>query len=177
MGHSFGTIVISGMLGGPNAGGTLPRPVDSVALVQGAVSLWCYSGAIPIGGAGAGYFSRILADHKVSGPIVTTQSTHDDAVGVLYPLASRINGSPEFANSFPKYCAIGAFGLQGIPDASRSELKMLAQSGNYTLKRGNIYNVDGSQFIAKMDGVSGAHSDIAGPEVAHLIWAAAFASV
>lgn len=177
MGHSFGTIVISGMLGGPNAGGTLPRPVDSVALVQGAVSLWCYSGAIPFGGAGAGYFNRILADHKVSGPIVTTQSTHDDAVGVLYPLASRINGSPEFANSFPKYGAIGAFGLQGIPDASRSELKMLAQSGNYTLKGGNIYNVDGSQFIAKMDGVSGAHSDIAGPEVAHLIWAAAFASV
>ena len=176
MGHSFGTIVVSGMLGGPNVGGTLPRPVDSVALVQGAVSLWCYAGVIPFDGAGHGYFSRILADHKVRGPIVTTQSKHDDAVGILYPLASRIKGSVEFANAFPKFGAIGAFGLQGIPDDSRSELKMLAASDDYTLATGKIYNVDGSQFIAHMDGVSGAHSDIAGPEVAHLIWAAAFAS-
>jgi hypothetical protein len=97
-------------------------------------------------------------------------------VGILYPLASRIKGSVEFANAFPKFGAIGAFGLQGIPDGSRSELKMLAASDDYTFEAGKIYNVDGSQFIAHMDGVSGAHSDIAGPEVAHLIWAAAFAS-
>jgi hypothetical protein len=175
MGHSFGTIVVSGMLGGPNAKGNLPRPVDSVALVQGAVSLWCYSDKIPFDGAGPGYFSRLMADHKVSGPIVTTQSKHDLAVGVLYPLASRISGSVEFADAFPKFGAIGAFGLRGIPDASRAELTMLAATDAYHLERGKVYNVDGSQFIAKMDGVSGAHSDIAGPEVAHLIWAAALA--
>jgi hypothetical protein len=176
MGHSFGTIVVSGMLGGPDAAGQLPRPVDSVALVQGAVSLWCYAGNIPFDGAGQGYFSRILADKKVRGPIVTTQSKHDNAVGVLYPLASRIKGSSNFANAFPKFGAIGAFGLQGVPDSSRSELKMLGASDAYQIEPSKIYNVDGSQFIAHMDGVSGAHSDIAGPEVAHLIWAAAFAS-
>jgi len=167
---------VSGMLGGPSAKGVLPRPLDSVALVQGAVSLWCYSDAIPFGGAGPGYFSRLLADRKVRGPIVTTQSKHDLAVGVLYPLASRISGSPDFGpGEFPEFGAIGAFGLQGIPDASRSELEMLAETGSYQLQPGKVYNVDGSQFIAKMDGVSGAHSDIAGPEVAHLIWAAALA--
>jgi hypothetical protein len=176
MGHSFGTIVVSGMLGGPDAAGKLPRPVDSVALVQGAVSLWCYAGKIPFDSAGQGYFSRILADQKVRGPIVTTQSAHDNAVGVLYPLASRIKGSANFAQQFPEFGAIGAFGLQGLPDSSRSELKMLGASGAYSFSPGNIYNVDGSQFISHMDGVSGAHSDIAGPEVAHLIWAAAFAS-
>ena len=176
MGHSFGTIVVSGMLGGPSAKGVLPRPVDSVALVQGAVSLWCYTDAIPFDGAGPGYFSRLLADRKVGGPIVTTQSKHDLAVGVIYPLASRISGSANFGpGEFPEFGAIGAFGLQGIPDASRSELEMLAETGAYQLQRGKVYNVDGSQFIAKMDGVSGAHSDIAGPEVAHLIWAAALA--
>lgn len=176
MGHSFGTIVVSGMLGGPNASGKLPRPVDSVALVQGAVSLWCYAGKIPFDGAGTGYFSPILADQKVRGPIVTTQSTHDQAVGILYPLASRIKGSANFAQTFPEFGAIGAFGLQGIPDGSRTELKMLRASDPYAFAPGKIYNVDGSQFIAHMEGVSGAHSDIAGPEVAHLIWAAAFAS-
>jgi hypothetical protein len=176
MGHSFGTIVVSGMLGGPDVRGTLPRPVDSVVLVQGAVSLWCYAPSIPFAGAGQGYFSRILADGKVLGPIVTTQSTHDNAVGVLYPLASRIRGSANFAQQFPEFGAIGAFGLQGIPDSLRSELKMLDEEGIYRFAPNKIYNVDGSQFIFHMDGVSGAHSDIAGPEVAHMIWAAAFAS-
>jgi hypothetical protein len=171
MGHSFGTIVVSGMLGGQ-----LPRPVDSLALVQGAVSLWCYAAAIPFAGAGSGYFSQIMSDKKVRGPIVTTQSKHDTAVGVLYPLASQIKGSVDFANAFPRFGAVGAFGLQGIPDASRSELKMLTAAEDYALDGGKIYNVDGSQFIAHMDGASGAHSDIAGPEVAHLIWAAVLAS-
>ena len=101
MGHSFGTIVVSGMLGGPDARGTLPRPVDSVVLVQGAVSLWCYAADIPLTAPAPGYFSRILADGKVRGPIVTTQSKHDNAVGTLYPLASRIKGSAGFAGTFP----------------------------------------------------------------------------
>jgi hypothetical protein len=177
MGHSFGTVVVSGMLGGPNAGGTLPRPVDSLVMVQGAVSLWCYAPDIPFAGAGAGYFARLIADGKVRGPIVTTRSKHDDAVGTLYPLASRIKGSPNFAQHLPEYGAIGAYGLQGIPDTSRSELAMLGVGQAYSFAPGKIYNLDASQFISHKDGVSGAHNDIAGPEVAHAIWAAAFGSV
>ena len=176
MGHSFGTIVISGMLGGPDAQGPLPRPVDSVVLVQGAVSLWCYAPAIPFEGAGAGYFSRILADRKVRGPIVTTRSKHDGAVGTLYPLASRIKGSASFAPGLPEYGAIGSFGLQGIAESVRSDIPMLPATGSYAFKGGNVYNLEASQYIAKGEGVSGAHSDISGPEVAHAIWSAAFAS-
>jgi hypothetical protein len=176
MGHSFGTIVVSGMLGGPDAKGSLPRPVDSVALVQGAVSLWCYAAKIPFGNAGAGYFSRILADRKVRGPIVTTRSKHDDAVGKFYPLASRLSGSASFAGTFPEFGAVGAFGLKGLPSTVCNELAMRPAADTYDLEPERVYNVDGSQFICHRDGVSGAHSDIAGPEVAHLIWAAALAS-
>jgi len=43
MGHSFGCVVISSILGGPGGRSPLERPVDSVALVQGAVSLWSYA--------------------------------------------------------------------------------------------------------------------------------------
>jgi len=176
MGHSFGTIVVSGMLAGPNAKGPLPRPVDSVALVQGAVSLWCYANTIPFGG-GAGYFNPVLGDRKVSGPMIVTRSKHDNAVGTFYPLASQIKGSVSFdPQSFPKFGAIGAFGIQGIADGVRNELTMLAADGAYALEKGKVYNLESSQFIAKMDGASGAHSDIAGPEVAHAIWAAALAS-
>jgi hypothetical protein len=176
MGHSFGTIVVSGMVGGPNARGTLQRPVDSLVLVQGAVSLWCYASKIPFDGAGTGYFNRILADGKVRGPIVVTRSKHDHAVGKLYPFASRLKGSADFAEEFPKYGAIGAFGLQGTPDGTAQAGSMLDVEGRYDFASQRIYNLESSQFIAKGDGASGAHSDIDGPQVAHAIWEAAFAS-
>ncbi len=177
MGHSFGTIVVSGMLGGPNARGPLMRSVESVALVQGAVSLWCYANTIPFGGGGAGYFNPILSDRKVSGPVIVTRSKNDSAVGVFYPLASQVKGSASFdPTKLPEFGAIGAFGIQGVADGVANDLKMLPADGAYTLEKGRIYNVESSQFIAKKEGPSGAHSDIAGPEVAHAIWSAALAS-
>jgi hypothetical protein len=176
MGHSFGTIAVSGMVGGPNAAGPLPRPIDSLVLVQGAVSLWCYAAPIPIGNAGDGYFCNILRDKKVRGPIVTTQSRYDSAVGVLYPLASKLRGSANFApgKKLPEFGGIGTYGLQGLKEATDSD--MLTASDAYSFEQGKVYNLEGSTFIAKKEGVSGAHSDIAGPEVAHAIWAAAFSS-
>src|SRR5262245_39455564 len=43
MGHSFGCIVVSSIVGGPGGTTSLSRPVDSVALLQGALSLWAYA--------------------------------------------------------------------------------------------------------------------------------------
>jgi len=178
MGHSFGTIVISGMLGGPNASGPLVRPVDSVALVQGAVSLWCYAPSIPFRNAGPGYFHRILPDGKVSGPLVTTQSRYDKAVGQLYPLASHIHGSASFAvgAGFPEFGGIGSYGIQGLGGEVQTDTKMLPADGSYRFEPRKVYNLESSQYICKGGGTSGAHSDIAGPEVAHAIWEAALAS-
>jgi len=39
-----------------------------------------------------------------------------------------------------------------------------------------VYNIESSEFIAKMERASGAHSDIDGPEVAHALWQAALLS-
>lgn len=177
MGHSFGTIVVSSMVGGPQAKAILPRPVHSLALVQGAVSLWCYAAEIPFGNGGTGYFNGVLASGKVRGPLVSTRSKHDSAVGVMYPLASRFSGSAKFAELFPEFGAIGAYGIQGLAPGAGNNLTMLGANGAYAFDKGKVYNLDGSQFIAKGDGISGAHSDIAGPEVAHVLWAAAFASM
>jgi hypothetical protein len=177
MGHSFGCIVVSGMVGGPDGHGPLLRPVSSLALVQGAVSLWSYSPQIPLSGAGAGYFSHVLGDGKIAGPLVTTRSKNDDAVGFFYPLASRLRGSAAFApGSFPEYGAIGAYGIQGLPAGQGSDLEMLAEDGDYGFEQGRVYNLNGSQYIAKKEGASGAHSDIAGPQVAHVLWETALAS-
>jgi len=169
MGHSFGCIVVSSIVGGPNAEGTLPRPVDSLVLVQGALSLWAYCERTPDRNV-PGYFNRMIRRGAVRGPIVTTRSAHDTAVGTFYPIAARLSGQVDF-DPLPQYGAIGAYGIQGIAGATSEP--MLARKGNYRFKAGTIHNLEGSQFIAKMVGASGAHSDIDGPEVAHAIWQAA----
>ena len=42
----------------------------------------------------------------------------------------------------------------------------------YAFKTGTLYNVEASRVIKEGGGASGAHSDIAKPEVAHALWQA-----
>ena len=177
MGHSFGCIVISSILAGPGGRGMLERPIDSVALVQGAVSLWSYAPLIPFDGGEPGYFHRVLADGRVAGPLITTRSRFDTAVGRMYPAASALSMAVSFAaGGFPRYGAIGAFGLQGLSDSVKSDATMLKVDGEYEFVAGRVYNLEASPFISHGGGSSGAHNDIDGPEVAHAIWQAALSS-
>jgi hypothetical protein len=178
MGHSFGCVVISSILGGPRGDTALERPIDSVVLVQGAVSLWSYSPEIPFPGVGPGYFHRIIRDGKVRGPFVITRSRYDSAVGKFYPLASTLSQEVSFApGELPKYGAIGTFGLQGLDETIATDSAMLPADGEYGFVKGHVYNLEASQYISKMEGASGAHNDIGGPEVAHVSWQAALGSV
>ncbi len=177
MGHSFGCIVVSSILNGPQGKGTLVRPVNSLALIQGAVSLWSYCGNISYEKNRPGYFHQIIAQKKVIGPIVTTQSVYDYAVGKMYPLAGKIAfSSVDFApGQLPKYGGIGSFGIGG-DDLGVQNLSMLSCNEAYNFEAGKIYNLESSKFICNVDdgGQSiGAHSDIAKPEVAHAVWSAA----
>lgn len=171
MGHSFGCIVVSGAIAGAS-GRPLVRPVDSVFLVQGALSLWSYGRTAA---DTPGYFQRIVAEQRVRGPIVTTWSTHDGAVGNLYPMAARL-GRQETLADYPKFGGVGAYGLQGTGTVA-NELVIGGDAGDYALRPGRIYNVDSSAVIAHGDGLSGAHSDIAHPEVAHIAWQAVMTSL
>jgi hypothetical protein len=170
IGHSFGCIVMSSMLGGPGCAAPLARPVDSCVLLQGAMSLWSFASEIPLAPGTVGYFRRLLADGKVQGPAVATISRFDTAVGRLYPAAAGVAGQVAFAG-LPKYGAIGAFGICGVKDVGTG--KMLAADQDYGFEARRVYNLESSQFIRKGGGLSGAHSDISGPEVAHAIWQAA----
>ena len=166
MGHSFGCIVVSSILGGPHGDGALPRPVHSAALVQGALSLWAYADRIPDSDK-PGYFRHVLQKQAVSGPIVTTQSINDKAVGLAFPAAVGLVGEVDFpvgpAVVLPKYGGIGTWGIQGTVIAESRP--MLDAHSEYKLRAGRIYNIDGSRFIP-------GHSGIDGPEVAHLQWQA-----
>lgn len=171
MGHSFGTIVIASILGGKDAKGRLPRQVDSVALLQGAVSLWAFGTSVN-GENRPGYFNPWVIRGAVRGPLIVSQSIHDRAVGTLYPWASAVSLSDAaFGDDLPKYGAIGRFGICGLDAAiARS---MGPRTERYGFEPGKVYNLESSSFIAKGGGLSGAHSDIDGPEVAHALWQAA----
>lgn len=171
MGHSFGCVVVSSICNGTS----LKRQIDSVALVQGAVSLWCYSPDITLHNAGPGYFHRIITEKRVRGPIITTRSKHDTAVRTMYPNALSGN-SVAFVEDqdFPRIGAVGMYGLQGVPGAVNTA--MLSKVAPYEFEAGRVYNLEASAFICKKSGLfEGAHSDIAGPEVANAIRQASLA--
>lgn len=176
MGHSFGSIVVSASLSGPNRNGQLVRPVNSVALVQGALSLWSYCSDIPVRRGTEGYFHNIIAQCKVQGPIVTTQSMFDTALGKMYPLgaglADQVTFDPDDLVESPTYGAVGTFGARGSGIES-TFLDMLSVADSYRFESHKLYNLRSSRFICEGAGPGGAHSDICKPEVAHMIWEAA----
>ena len=172
MGHSFGCIVVSATVAGAPGGEKLPRPVDSLFLVQGALSLWSYCPDIPMARGTAGYFNRTLKEGLVRGPIVTTRSRFDSAVGKLYPTAAKLKDQFVLADELPKFGGIGTFGAQGL-GALAVDREMGAADTDYGFQNGRVYNLDANGVIKNGGGFSGAHSDIAHPEVAHVMWQAA----
>ncbi|MGZ9158439.1 MAG: hypothetical protein ACXW36_06190 [Nitrospira sp.] len=73
------------------------RPLNSMALLQGALPLWSYCSDIPVAPGRPGYFHSIVAGRKVGGPIVTTQSEFDFAVGRFYPLGADVARQVSYA--------------------------------------------------------------------------------
>jgi hypothetical protein len=173
MGHSFGCIAASAAIAGSSGGQACP--VASLALVQGALSLWSFGSGNPYGG-GTGYFARLLAEGRVTGPIVTTQSRHDRALSYFYPLGAAARWQIDFApDQPPRFGAVGVYGALGLAQPA-SQLEIGDVGAAYALEPKRVHNVEASRVICHGGGVAGAHSDIAGPEIAHLIWSAALAA-
>lgn len=172
MGHSFGCILVSAAVNGAGGDAPLPRPVHSMFLAQGALSLWAYCSAIPVAPGQRGYFHPLIAKGKVAGPIVTTQSMRDTAVRRFYPLGAGIGRDVDFApGKLPKYGGVGVFGIQG-PGVEIQETRMLPADGTYGFRAGHVYNLEASEVINEGGGAVGAHNDIAKPAVAHAFWQA-----
>ncbi|HUR54911.1 MAG TPA: hypothetical protein VMZ71_12335 [Gemmataceae bacterium] len=177
MGHSFGCIVMSAMLAGPKGRGRVARPVESLALVQGALSIWSYCDDIPATPGQPGYFYNVFADKRVRGPVVSTQSVFDTATGKWYPLGAGVAGQVAFAapGEMPKYGAVGTHGIRG-PGTNATDRSVLPATGEYNFAPGATYNLECSEFIREGSGRGGAHGDFCRPEVAHAVWQAALAA-
>ena len=175
MGHSFGTIVVSSAVRGPGASPTPPpRPVDSLYLVQGAVSLWAFAAEVPGSlGGGRGYLADVVTPEFVAGPIVVTRSKWDHAVGKFYPLAVGIAGQYLLGDDLPKFGGIGTFGIRGVPGSVELPALEPGSRSEVEFEASTVYNIDASAVIAKLSGASGAHNDLAHAELTWLGWNAA----
>lgn len=182
MGHSFGCIVVSAAISGPIDQGTvtsrLPRPVHSLFLVQGALSLWSFAESLPFPPNLPGYFRPIdVTPVLVSGPIVTTRSTFDHAVGTFFPLGAKLGDDLLLGEDLPEFGGVGAFGLQGTATDTTHDTMVLNADADYGFEAGHIYNIDASIVICRGNWPSGAHSDIAHSQIAHLFWQAALSGI
>jgi hypothetical protein len=157
VGHSFGGRVVTAATDSVGSA----NKIDSLTLLQAAFS---HNGlAAKFDGKSDGFFRKVVTGKKVRGPIIVTCTKNDQAVGIAYPLASRLGGqnAAAFGDENDPYGGIGRNGAVKTPEAIKGAL--LAANSAYAFAGGAIYNLNADAFI-------GDHSDICRPQVA---WALA----
>ena len=155
IGHSFGARLMAAAADGP--AGQSAVPVDTLLLLQAAFSHNAF--AEKFDGARNGAFRDVLTERKVRGPILVTWTINDRAVGIAYPLASRLAGqdSSRLGDAADLFGGLGRNGAQHTPEGVVGTLQPV--SGHYAFEPGRIYNLNA-------DAVIHDHSDICHDEVA-----------
>lgn len=160
-GHSFGSrVVAAALLAAPLL------PVSSITLIQGAFSH--YGFARHWDGVHDGHFRPGLLGGRLAGPMVVTHSSHDQALGIAYALASRMAGQDDsvlgpLGGPHDRFGAIGTNGALATPESRWGV--MLARGSVYTLVAGAVNNLDASAYIPN-------HYDVTGVEVGQALVAA-----
>jgi hypothetical protein len=170
VGHSFGCVVVSAGIHGGAADGRDSIEIDSLNLLQGALSAYAYCKNNPGRKGHQGEYNLVVS--KVKGPIISTQSKYDIAVGTWYPIAARLAEIGEITTtiSVDIYGALGRYGAQGEGIVTEP-MDMLSATTAYNFKPGAFHNVNSDKYICEsLDIKSGAHCDLAHPEVGHLVW-------
>lgn len=161
IGHSFGARLVSYALRGMPAS---VRSVKSTTLLQGAFSHYAFSDRLPHDRSRSGALHGV--QRRIDGPLVSCYSRHDDALGKIYPLASKIAGdSSTFLGIWERWGAIGFDGIKAVDGARRVKL------GRAIPAKGCV-SVDASPVVRRGGPPSGAHSDICHEELARVVFAA-----
>jgi hypothetical protein len=161
IGHSFGGRVIAAA-----AKASTNDKIQSASFLQAAFSHNGFSPPAQMNG----YFRSVIDKHRVKGPLIATYTKNDTAVGIAYPLASRISGTVAAAlgDENDRYGGLGRNGAQKMNTNPAEVVKanLLAVGGAYQLTPGLIHNLLADSFISN-------HGDVTGKEVASAIAAAA----
>jgi len=169
VGHSFGARLVSYALAGLPDG---PSPVKSVTLLQGAFSHFAFARPLPFDAGRNGALAGMLA--RVDGPLTACFSTHDLAVGRIYPLASLAarDDSAGAQDALFRWGGMGADGAQGV-QARLDPIRPATPGTTYRFAAGSALNVDASEVVRAGGPPAGAHSDIVHPELTWLVLLAA----
>ena len=155
VGHSFGGRVVTAA-----AAGSKTDRIRSMSLLQTAFSHNGFSKEKK------GNFRSVVDSRRVNGPIIVTHSIKDKAVGIAYPMASRLNGdkTAAFGDKNDKFGGIGRNGAQHMESGEVDDkaTKLLPMGGAYQFQAGKFYNLEANDLIP-------GHSDITGREVAQAI--------
>lgn len=158
VGHSFGGRLVAAAARGPD--GEDAVPVKTMSLLQAAFS---HNGfAEKFDRNRDGYFRRVVTGRSVAGPILITHTINDKAVGMAYPLASRVNRDDAAAlgDRNDPFGGIGRNGAQHTAEAVEGELK--GPGAAYAFEAGKLYNLKADGFIAD-------HGDVRNAAVANAI--------
>jgi len=167
LGHSFGARLVSYSLAGlPQPAAGQASPVKTLYLLQGAFSHFAFADQLPFDQNRKGDLAGMAA--RVDGPLLTTHSLKDSAVGRAYPLASVIARQDASAAGDPLF-RWGAMGHDGAQAVSAAKAFLGKAGTPYAFQAGKWLNLDGNQVIVNGGPPSGAHSDIIHP---HTAWAA-----
>jgi hypothetical protein len=113
-----------------------------------------------------GFFRALIDEKRISGPIIITHTKNDKAVGIAYPLASRIAGQNAAAlgDENDPYGGMGRNGAQNTVEADKASTMGLPGT-MYSFHAGKVHNI--SSDVIK------DHGDVRRIEVAYAILSAA----
>ena len=163
VGHSFGGRLVTAAAHALDD----DTPAVSMCLLQAAFSHNGLSADFEDGEPG--FYRDVIAKRRASGPIVITHTKNDTAVGIAYPLASRIarQKAAQFGDANDPYGGMGRNGAQRTVEVDNAEAKLGEVGHAYGgLAPGRIFNLVADTFVKD-------HSDVRGPQVAYAILCAA----
>jgi hypothetical protein len=159
IGHSFGGRLVTAAALGPD-GGTPIRP-STMTLLQAAFSHYGFAENYDDGGTD-GLFRRVLKEGRVAGPVLISHTSNDQAVGIAYPIASRLAGQAgaAFGDANDFFGGIGRNGAQKTPECAPPGV-LLDVNNNYNFREEKVFNL-------RADVIQN-HSDISRDEVAYAL--------
>jgi hypothetical protein len=161
LGHSFGCRVVTAA-----AAASTTDKLQSMSLLQAAFSHNGFSKSMN------GFFRSVVDNHRIKGPIVLTYTPNDRAVGIAYPVASRLSGTvaSAFGDANDKFGGLGRNGAQKMEQGEvvQGIDRLLEVGGSYSWQSGRFHNLESSKYIIDPNG-GDAHGFVTGKEVAWAI--------
>lgn len=167
VGHSYGAKVVLSAV----AAQELPEKVQSILLLQPAISHLCFAKVIP-GRAGSGGYYNV--PDRVIQPILTTYSGHDFVLHEVFHRALRragdlgdlrISGQATRAGNPPSvYAALGGYGPRGVAAKLIEPLPNPGTTLDLSIGE-RVIGLDGT-----MDNLVREHGDVVTPHTAWLLY-------